>query len=108
MPLPLSGRLNAIKPAAGEWGELLLPNAGYRAVGTVGACNIGSGNEAIYIALTTGGAPGELDTKAYKLPVGDIPPQLTGLVVGNGQKVFVKSEGGEVVFDFNGSQALDN
>jgi hypothetical protein len=107
MTLPLSGRLNAVKPAAGEWLELLTPNAGFRAVGTVGACRMTLQGDVMHLAITTGGAHVELDTKVCGLPVPEIPPQLMGLVVGDGQKVYVKSDSGTVVFDFNGSQELD-
>jgi hypothetical protein len=107
MTLPVSGRLNAVKPAAGEWLELLVPNPGFRAVGTVGACRTTSNEDAMYISLTTGGEPVELDMKVNGIAVPDIPPQLLGLVVGNGQAVYVKSDRGTVVFDFNGSQEVD-
>lgn len=101
-----SGRLAAAVPPGGQDVELFACAAGRKAVGTLTFNNRARTNATISLAVTAGGAPAAADWMFEEMLMDAIPATVTGLVVGGGQKIFVRTSG-FVGVTYNGAVTAD-
>lgn len=101
-----SGRLAAAIPPGGQDVELFSSAVGRKAVGTVTFNNRARTNATVSLAVTAGGVPAAMDWMFEEMLMDAMPATVTGLVVGSGQKIYVRTSG-LVGVTYNGAISAD-
>jgi hypothetical protein len=101
-----SGNLAAAVPSAGDDVDFYTAPAERKAVGTMTFNNRARATSTIAMAVTAGGLPRAEDWLFEEMVMTALPVTVTGVVVGAGQKIFVRTSG-LVGVNYNGATSTD-